>query len=124
MRASLLLLPFLLLTACTPSKEKFARQSAELTCEKLDECLGSEALTLLGYTDVDDCKQQAGDEAEESAADDEECTDYDGKAASSCLKDLEATSCDDLMNGVFPDSCMDVCPSSSDDGGSDTATLE
>jgi hypothetical protein len=115
MRAALVLAPLLLLAACSPSKESFARQSAELTCEKLEECLGASALELLGYTDVDDCKEQTGDDAVESIEEDDTCADYDGKAAGSCLEELKDASCDALMNGVFPDSCMDVCPSSDED---------
>ncbi len=98
-----------LLVACGPSRDAFGEQFATLSCEKISECGGEAALSLLGYDSVDECVTEGTTQLQDES-DENSCENYNREAAAKCLDELEALSCDDLTSGNSAPSCDDVCP--------------
>lgn len=102
------------LVACNPSKEDFAASMAELTCAKVEECYGSEALAAMGdYDSVAACVTGMTEDNTTYISDESNCPEYDGAKAKECLASFETATCDDLLESSV---CDDVCGT----GGSDT----
>jgi hypothetical protein len=114
MRTVLALLAVSSLVACNPSKEDFAAKMAELTCSKVSECYGTEALAAMGdYDSVDACITGVTADNTTYINDEANCPSYDGAKAAACLESFETATCDDLLE---ESACDDVCG----DAGSDT----
>ena len=114
MRSVLFIAPLLALVACGPSKDDFTDESIRITCDKMFECGGEAAASMLGYSDADDCVTQlttAADEAEASDTGEESCANYDSSKASDCLDALETLACDASEADVtaMNDTCTAVC---------------
>ncbi len=114
MRSILFLSPLVALVACGPSKEDFSSESIRITCDKMFECGGEAAASVLGFSDADDCVSQlttAADEAEASDTGTDSCADYDSSKASDCLDALETLACDasEADTTAANDLCTAVC---------------
>ncbi len=118
MRTVLAFVAVSFLVACNPSKEDFAAQMAELTCQKANECYGAAALGAMGYDSEADCITSMSEEARTAVDDETECPNYDGAKAAECLEAFEAVTCDG-MDGLT--ACDDVCGSTGASSGTSTA---
>jgi hypothetical protein len=89
------------------SEEAYTEQSISLSCERAIECYDEKTLKMMGWTDQATCEESLT--ALVDAGEDVEC-EFDSKAASACLDEYAALSCDDIMAGTMGASCDDVCP--------------
>lgn len=101
------------LSACGTSPQQACKDITATTCNKLYTCYTGAELdgikTAYGATEAD-CvtKLQASAKCDATDVCDTGKT-YDGSAASTCLSEFKALSCDALKAGNTPSSCNNVC---------------
>ena len=115
MRFIIMALPAFLI-GCGVSEDQFEDEYLQATCDKLFECTDSADIEAAGDfwffgADSAECYDilTSGDTVADTGSSEEEaeCS-YDKSAASECLADYEALSCDDYAAASFPESCNNV----------------
>lgn len=103
--------------ACGASPEQLCKDAVNIQCDKFFECATDEQKELLkaayGETAAE-CKTKLVETAKCAERKDTAtaCPDgqtYDAAAASKCVSDYSALTCDDLNAGTTPDSCDNIC---------------
>ncbi len=90
------LLALCTLAACGWSEDEFSDEYLVAACDKLDEC----GVLTEDYS-YEDCVATPGPE--------QECQDYDSKAAEACVEATNAVSCEDLLMEQGTEICEEVC---------------
>jgi len=83
----------------------------QVTCERSLECLPSEQLATLGWSTVEDCVTDVA-AVRDCATNAGNCGSgetYHFDLAVSCITDLREQVCGDIVGGILPASCEDIC---------------
>ena len=113
MNRTILVLSLIGLTGCGVSQSKFAAKAAKAACSWAEEC---DMLDFYGG-DVDSCTTTM-EEYYSTVVSEENCPEYDKKAAKSCLKEMKSAECEASSDDDGGESdCASICSGSSDDTG-------
>ena len=112
MRISLAALALLVAGCGSLTEEEFAESFWDTTCDLMFECTSAEEIEAAGAfwmfgEDAAACKALT-DEGEGTEDTGDTC-EFDAEAASTCLDEYQALTCDDLTAGTTPDTCSTVC---------------
>jgi len=116
MNRSTLAFSAVLLAACGGmTEDQFSDNMVAATCDKIFECTSAEDIELAGAywffgADSIECQAILTDDSEagDTGSSDNECA-FDSGAASTCLDETKAMTCEDFASGNYPAVCQDVC---------------
>ena len=112
-----------LTSACGYKQEDFASDYANYTCVLYDQCEILE--TYGGYEDFQSCQVDLKAQVDPAKG---ACPDYDKKFGLDCVNAINATTCQQFVDGYWPPACANACPGGAatvaapeaSDGGDDT----
>lgn len=105
----------LLQLGCSYPADRFAEEMAQATCTLYQDC---GYLELFGFSSFDECTAAVQANYDPETV---ECPDYDRKSALECVDGVQAMTCVDLADSVWPAACAQRCGATGD-GNLDTGS--
>ena len=100
---ALMIIP--LLAGCGYKQETFAQDYATATCLLYDQCAILE--TYAGFASVQECQADLKTKVNPEAG---RCPEYERDLADDCVNAINQTTCDQFIDGHWPQACTKVCP--------------